>query len=438
MQKTACSTFFSTAPLAFLFLSPEGDILAANREAHTMFGHQAGILKGAPVDRILSPEISRTLPTISQKQAGECIVLECEGLRRSGMRFPLEIMACPMVVEGSRLISVILRDLREQKQMAQKLLQSELRLKLVFEQAAVGLVFQGPPGDPFLRVNSAYADMLGYSREELFSKRVEELTHPEDVEASLRLMRRVYDGRDGSDRTLEKRYIRRDGSEIWCRVTVSLARRPGGEPWFLMAVIVDISKQKQFETDLRRSLRHATRQRKRLEAILASIPDGLLILDGSDRVEEINQHFRKICPSIAGLTIGRSIAKQPEHMPPDLRNVVLRLSRTRQRVTDFQFTCRVQTGELKYLSLNGSPVEDHGTGGYVFVVRDISESRRRDCQEPVLIAESPANGAPDACELERRRILEVLHRTDGNKAKAARLLGMGRTTLYRKMTTYGL
>ena len=41
-------------------------------------------------------------------------------------------------------------------------------------------------------------------------------------------------------------------------------------------------------------------------------------------------------------------------------------------------------------------------------------------------------------ELERRHILKVLEHTKGNKAEAARLLGIGIATLYRKLESYGV
>jgi two-component system NtrC family response regulator len=41
-------------------------------------------------------------------------------------------------------------------------------------------------------------------------------------------------------------------------------------------------------------------------------------------------------------------------------------------------------------------------------------------------------------EIEKQHILQTLEKADGNKQKAADLLGIGLTTLYRKLQTYGL
>ena len=41
-------------------------------------------------------------------------------------------------------------------------------------------------------------------------------------------------------------------------------------------------------------------------------------------------------------------------------------------------------------------------------------------------------------EIERRHILSVLKRTGGNKLKAARILGIPRASLYRRLSRYGV
>jgi DNA-binding NtrC family response regulator len=54
---------------------------------------------------------------------------------------------------------------------------------------------------------------------------------------------------------------------------------------------------------------------------------------------------------------------------------------------------------------------------------------------PVPLAAAVANGYT-LKDLEREYILRVIESTYGNKAEAARILGVDRTTLYRKLEEY--
>ena len=51
---------------------------------------------------------------------------------------------------------------------------------------------------------------------------------------------------------------------------------------------------------------------------------------------------------------------------------------------------------------------------------------------------APENGNVSMRELEKQAIRNALHAANGNVSKAARVLGLGRTTLYRKMSSYGI
>ena len=62
-------------------------------------------------------------------------------------------------------------------------------------------------------------------------------------------------------------------------------------------------------------------------------------------------------------------------------------------------------------------------------------SMERKCQ----LSENTGNNIElDLVSVEKHHIQKVLQHTNGYKLEAARLLGIGLTTLYRKMETYGL
>ena len=67
--------------------------------------------------------------------------------------------------------------------------------------------------------------------------------------------------------------------------------------------------------------------------------------------------------------------------------------------------------------------------------------RRQESKSAIWACAAPAAASLESLELEyweRRLIGEALHRTEGNVPEAARLLGIGRATLYRKIEQYGV
>ncbi|TVQ51432.1 MAG: PAS domain S-box protein [Phycisphaerales bacterium] len=124
----------------------------------------------------------------------------------------------------------------------------EQRFTAAFEQSAVGMAHMHATGR-FIRVNRKLCDMLGYSHEELITKTFPEVTHPDDLELDLQLTGQVIAG-EIPHYTIEKRYIRRDGSPIWSSLTITPVRDAAGETQYYSAVMVDISHQKAMEIAL--------------------------------------------------------------------------------------------------------------------------------------------------------------------------------------------
>lgn len=136
-------------------------------------------------------------------------------------------------------------DVTERRRWEDALKVSEERFRTTFESAAVGLAHVAPDGS-WLRINGALCEISGYSREELLGMTFLDLTPTEDVEASVERVRQILKGERGPY-SLQRRYVRKDGSVVWVELSVSLARKATGEPDYLICTADNITALKLAE-----------------------------------------------------------------------------------------------------------------------------------------------------------------------------------------------
>jgi PAS domain S-box-containing protein len=144
----------------------------------------------------------------------------------------------------------LLLDITERKEAEARLRETEERFRATFEQAAVGIAHVAPDGR-WILVNQRLCEILGYTREELLERTYQEMTHPDDLDADLDAARRVLAGEIDAY-GMHKRYLRKDGSDVWANLTVSLVRDADGAPKYFISVVEDISARKETESALRR------------------------------------------------------------------------------------------------------------------------------------------------------------------------------------------
>ncbi len=95
-------------------------------------------------------------------------------------------------------------------------------------------------------------EITGYLPKDLLAKTFQDITHPDDLGADLAQLRRMVDnGIDHYKR--EKRYLRKDGSIVWVRLTVSSVRKANAAIDYFISVVEDISEQKRAEMAARAS-----------------------------------------------------------------------------------------------------------------------------------------------------------------------------------------
>jgi PAS domain S-box-containing protein len=152
----------------------------------------------------------------------------------------------PMIVELEKRSSHL-------EEVIGALADSEEKFREIFELAAVGIANAALDGR-FTRVNQQFGEIVGYTTDELHDLSFREITHPDDLEASLENFSGLLDG-EANRFSIEERYIRKDASIIWVNLTVSLARDESGRPRYFIAVITDISRRKSAERTVKDSLR---------------------------------------------------------------------------------------------------------------------------------------------------------------------------------------
>jgi len=152
--------------------------------------------------------------------------------------------------------------------------ENERRVMDFIEQVAVGITRVGLDG-VLLEVNQKFCDMLGYDRTELIGKTVKDITHPDDYGQGSRL-RTLLIGSDTRSASGEKRFIRKDGTLIWARRTMSVGCDGGGNPQYIVSVVEDISERKQAEIALRQT-------EEQFRQLVAHIPQVFWIGDIAQR-----------------------------------------------------------------------------------------------------------------------------------------------------------
>jgi PAS domain S-box-containing protein len=161
-------------------------------------------------------------------------------------------------------------DITERKLAEEALRESEEKFRGIFENSTVGKSLTAPYGK-LLRVNRAFADMLGYTVDELQEVNFAEITHPDDIAASRECIRCLLAGERDFYR-MEKRYLSKDGGIVWADESTRLYRNVNGNPQYLITCLVNI-------TDRRRAEQALIASEVRYRRLFESAKDGILILD---------------------------------------------------------------------------------------------------------------------------------------------------------------
>ncbi|HXJ19321.1 MAG TPA: PAS domain S-box protein [Polyangia bacterium] len=153
---------------------------------------------------------------------------------------------------GKRLLGMgtVIRDITEARRAANELHESEERFRLMFDEAPIGMALTALDGR-FVRVNAALCEIVGYTPGELEGTRFQDITHPDDLQSDLVVLRRLIRG-DITRYHTEKRYVCKDGRIVPISLNVATLRDPAGQPQHFITQIEDVGERRRGEQERNR------------------------------------------------------------------------------------------------------------------------------------------------------------------------------------------
>jgi PAS domain S-box-containing protein len=365
---------------AIISLGTDFVVQTWNAGAQRMFGYGEAEARGRSLTELIIPDADKdeSAAILAAVLNGQTVLKELLRRHKDGHLVPVEINSSPICDRSGRVIgtSVIYRDISERRRAEEArlaLADSEARFRATFENAAVGISHVAPDGR-FLRFNKALSRLLGWPADELISKSVWEITHPDDLAVELAQFRQLEDGRVDSY-SLDKRDLRKDGSIVWIRLTRSCVRKNDGSVDYFVAAVEDISARKRAEEELADSeARFRVTFENARVGIVNAAPDGRFL-----RVNEAACRFVGYSADELTTTSFLDIIH-----PDDLAASVARLEQVRQGkidhldVTDKRFLHK--DGTIVWGRVTGSCVRksDGSIDYFVAVVEDITARKHAE------------------------------------------------------------
>jgi two-component system CheB/CheR fusion protein len=299
-------------------------------------------LTGRHMREVLGEDIyQHRLPYIDRVLAGETV--QFEGPTRHGTQGlrDTEVLYVPDRGDDGavRGFVVLVQDITERRRDQRALGESETRFREMFEQTPIGMVVNDLDGH-YVHVNPAYCRIVGYSRDELLdpAMRVRSVVHPDDRERMLALQAKVIAGESNAF-FLEKRYVRKDGSIVWVRVSGTARRDAQGRPIQLVRLVEDINDRKLAETELEHLLESERQARAEAERASEAKSEFLATLSHELRTP--------LTPVLLTVSLMESNPTLPEALREDVATIRRNVELESRLISDLLDLTRITRGKLQ-------------------------------------------------------------------------------------------
>lgn len=283
---------YENATVGMAIMSLDRRTISANQAALRMTGYELDeLLAIDPLSLSHPNDVAIGGEQFRAMAAGKIPGMQMEKrfIRKDGRVFwgRVTYSAVPDHAGAPEYLVGLIEDVTEEREAASTLAESEARFRTLYDSAEMGIVLVdlGSEGNLPLdeirfnhlvanqRLNPAMLRMFGYTAEELQNRAIASLIYPEDQGIDAQQFRQLLTGEIDFFR-IEKRFVRKDGSVFWGRLTDSLARTADGTPQMVIGIIEDINEERHVKERL---ASQEAEHRRLLEQRLAERTEELIV-----------------------------------------------------------------------------------------------------------------------------------------------------------------
>jgi PAS domain S-box-containing protein len=246
-------SLFESCPVGIVLGNDQGELLDISPAYLAQLGYTHDEMAKKRYEDITPPKwYAQEAQNIAQlKATGLPVYFEKEHIRKDGTVFPVALTGWVIRDESGApsTLGVFVQDISDRKQAEEALHETESRYRLLVETSIEG-IWSMDREHRTSYVNQSMADMLGYEPAEMLGKKVEEFFFPEDMDAHQTHMEKRH---SGQDEVYERRFRRRDDSQLWALVSARVQKDSQGKFNGSFAMFTDITERKQAEISLHQS-----------------------------------------------------------------------------------------------------------------------------------------------------------------------------------------
>lgn len=365
---------YKNVPLSYQSLDNQARLIDVNPTWLKTMGYKRKEVIGRFFGDFMTPESAELIKGRFANfiEKGEIHDYQFDMVRKDGSKFLVSYDGRISYDENGQFKSThcIFTDITQRQKAENALKESESKFRSLFENSSVGISVTSIDG--VMKLNKAFAEMLGYTQEELSNITWKAITYPDDIQRNIELNESLIKGEATSYR-FEKRYIHKNGSIIWADISITLQRDNNNQPLYYITSINNITQRKQAEEAI-------MNEKQLLRTLIDNLPVTIYVKDYEARKMVANKADLEI---IGVATEAEVLGKTDLETFNDVIGARgyeddLKVIQTGTPVINREEVFKDKNGDQRWLLTSKIPLYDQGGNiiGLVGIGRDITEQKK--------------------------------------------------------------